>query len=72
MGDDFRDHRTSSEVVGLVRQDFELLVSTLSEQIQLIDDPDSDLLAALWKAKTAAERGLRLSESLEADLATRN
>jgi len=72
MGDDFRDHRTSSEVAGLVRQDFELLVSTLSEQIQLIDDPDSDLLAALWKAKTAAERGLRLSESLEADLATRN
>jgi hypothetical protein len=72
MGDDFRDHRTSSEVVGLVRQDFELLVSTLSEQIQLIDDPDSDLLAALWKAKTAAERGLRLSELLEADLATRN
>jgi|KBSMisStaDraftv2_1062788.scaffolds.fasta_scaffold20789_2 hypothetical protein len=72
MGDDFRDHRTSSEVAGLVRQDFELLVSTLSEQIQLIDDPDSDLLAALWKAKTAAERGLRLSELLEADLATRN
>jgi hypothetical protein len=72
MGHDFRDHRTSSEVVGLVRQDFELLVSTLSEQIQLIDDPDSDLLAALWKAKTAAERGLRLSELLEADLATRN
>jgi len=72
MGDDFRDHRTSSEVVGLVRQDFELLVSTLSEQIQLIDEPDSDLLAALWKAKTAAERGLRLSELLEADLATRN
>jgi len=72
MGDDFRDHRTSSEVVGLVRQEFELLVSTLSEQIQLIDDPDSDLLAALWKAKTAAERGLRLSELLEADLATRN
>jgi len=72
MGDDFRDHRTSSEVAGLVRQDFELLVSTLSEQIQLIDDPDSDLLAALWKVKTAAERGLRLSELLEADLATRN
>jgi hypothetical protein len=72
MGDDFRDHRTSSEVVGLVRQEFELLVSTLSEQIQLIDEPDSDLLAALWKAKTAAERGLRLSELLEADLATRN
>ena len=72
MGDDFRDHRTSSEVVGLVRHDFELLVSTLSEQIQLIDEPDSDLLAALWKAKTAAERGLRLSELLEADLATRN
>jgi len=72
MGDDFRDHRTSSEVAGLVRQDFELLVSTLSEQIQLIDEPDSDLLAALWKAKTAAERGLRLSELLEADLATRN
>jgi len=72
MGDDFRDHRTSSEVDGLVRQEFELLVSTLSEQIQLIDEPDSDLLAALWKAKTAAERGLRLSELLEADLATRN
>jgi len=71
MSDDFRHDETSSEIVVLVRQNFELLASTLAEQIQLIVDPDSEMMAALWKAKTAAERGLRLSEMLEASLASR-
>jgi len=71
MRDDFEDRRTSSEIVTLVREDFELLVSTLADQIKLIDDPDSEALAALWKAKAAAERGLRLSQLLEKNLAAR-
>ena len=71
MNDDSEDRRSPTEIVTLVREDFQFLVATLAEQIQCIDDPDSDALAALWKAKAAAERGLRLSELLEANLTAR-
>ena len=47
-----------------IQEDFQLLIATLSHEIDLLNDPESDVLVALWKAKFVAERGLRLSERL--------
>ena len=47
-----------------IHEHFRMLVETLATQIEQVDDPESELLAALWKAKLVAERGVRLSECL--------
>lgn len=67
----FGEGADQSEAVASVREDFRMLVTTLARQIELVDDPDSPELAALWKAKAAAERGLRLSELLARHIAQR-
>ena len=67
----FEEGANQSEVVASVCEEFGMLVTTLARQIDLVDDPDSPELAALWKAKAAAERGLRLSELLARSIAQR-
>ena len=47
-----------------MQQDFQRLLATLSNEIESLNDPESNMLAALWNAKLVAERGLRLSENL--------
>ncbi len=53
-----------NELAASLQADFRMLITTLARQIELQDDPDSELLATLWNAKAAAERGLLLSERL--------
>ena len=52
------------ELADSIREDFGRLIETLVREIALIMDPDSAALAALWKAKAAAERGFELAECL--------
>lgn len=64
MNDDAENNSNLSSLAASIQGDFRLLVATLSHEIEQLDDPESELLAALWKAKFVAERGLRLSEHL--------
>lgn len=62
MNDNGANDRSS--LASAIHEHFRLLVDTLSSQIEEVDDPESELLVALWKAKFVAERGVRLSERL--------
>src|SRR5436305_12337511 len=47
----------ANELASSLQADFHRLIATLAEQIELQDDPDSKVMATLWNAKAAAERG---------------
>jgi hypothetical protein len=55
---------SANELAAAIQADFRLLIATIARQIELQENPDSDVLGALWNVKAAAERGLRLSERL--------
>lgn len=63
------DGAQSRKSVALLAQDFELLVAVFDRQLGLSDQADSDGVAALRRAKAAAERGLRLTEQLARNIA---
>ena len=52
------------ELVISIREDFRTLIITLEREMDSELDPDSQTMHALWKARSAAELGLRLSERL--------
>lgn len=62
------DEATPAGLAALVHENFGLLLQSLVQQIELIDDPESELLVGLWKARFIAERGFRLSERLSASV----
>jgi hypothetical protein len=55
---------STSELAASIQEDFRLLITTIARQIELQENPDSEVMGALWNVKAAAERGLRLSERL--------
>lgn len=64
INDPASERAQTSDIATSIEADFRMLVATLAQQIELQEDPDSEVLATLWNAKIAAERGLRLSERL--------
>jgi len=64
LDDDSEKRAHPSEIAASIQKDLQLLVDTLSLQIQLLNSPSGEMLPALWKARATAERGLRLSELL--------
>ena len=52
------------ELAVSIREDFRTLIITLEREMDSELDPDSQTMHALWKARSAAELGLRLSERL--------
>jgi hypothetical protein len=69
MNDNTDDGPDASGLAAAIKDDFQLLVDALIEEIERLDDPESEILAALWKAKFIAERGLRLSKQLSQSIA---
>lgn len=57
------------ELIASICNDFRQLVIGLGQQIEQVDDPNSELLVSLWNARVAAERGLDLSELLMSTIA---
>ena len=63
-GDNAGGGANTSELVAAIQSDFRVLIAALDQQMQLQEDPDSNVLAALWRVKAAAERGFQLSKRL--------
>ena len=66
------DGTNAHEIIASICSDFRLLVIRLGQQIEQVEDPDSEILVSLWNARVAAERGLCLSELLAGTIADKN
>lgn len=56
--------KESERLISSIQEDLQLLVDTLTQQMEVLTDPDCETLGVLWKARAAAERALRLSRHL--------
>ncbi len=64
MNDNSENDPNLRGLAATMQEDFQRPCATLSSEIESLDDPESDMLAALRNAKFVAERGLELSERL--------
>lgn len=55
---------SSQQIAESIERDFRVLIDSLDRHIQLLSGSNSEVLSHLARAKSVAERGLRLGERL--------